>query len=371
MCAEPRARGAAQRGFLLMELMLVAALALMLAIWAGQEWMRRARLAQVQALAVWMGTAHQALEAFVREHGGALARAPADGANAAVPGVADWTAPQAGELRALGFLPPGWQARGPLAQALEFRLRRDATCPQAPCRLQALVAARPGLLRPTGTADEALVAEWLLAAQGQGLAVRDARPQWLLGAGQQIGLSADWRWQPGTVALGVFRVPGADGTQGTGDGTGGGARDDETDGTDHADYLRVRDSRDADFQSTLTVQGQIRSGTWLQARDGLLLEEGQRDGTACALEGGVGRDDRYAGLLVCRQGFWRQLARPQGGGYLSNSRRGCASASGQATLNPVTGSCSCGPGYSEVQVAESGALTAPEGLSRGYVCQPN
>ncbi len=51
-----------------------------------------------------------------------------------------------------------------------------------------------------------------------------------------------------------------------------------------------------------------------------------------------------------------------------NSRRGCLSAMGVPSVNPVTGACSCPTGYAMTQVAESGSLTAPEGLTVGYLC---
>lgn len=53
-----------------------------------------------------------------------------------------------------------------------------------------------------------------------------------------------------------------------------------------------------------------------------------------------------------------------------NSRRGCHNIMGGTSANPATGKCACPSGYAMVQVAESGSLTAPEGLSVGYLCVP-
>ena len=354
MCAERRG----QRGSLLLEFMLAAALSLAVAVWAGQEWAQRARVLQAQALAAWMEPAHAAARAYLQRYADALRQADSPQALAAH-GIADWAAPEWTELQAAGLLPPGWRDAGPLRQTLALRVSRIGSCPQSPCRVQALVGTRAGLARPDGRVDEALVAEWLLAAQGRGLVLWPDDPLHFRGAGQRLGVPPDASWASGAVALAADLAADAS-------GAGGGGESE-----DHADFLRVRDERDPDFQGDASIGGTIRGGAWLQAREGLLLDQGRTGNTACALEGAVGRDGRYAGLLICRQGFWQELARPAGGGYMISSRRGCFSATGQATSNPLTGICSCLPGYLGIQVAESGSLIAPEGLVQGFICQPN
>ncbi|MGB6006836.1 hypothetical protein [Castellaniella sp.] len=355
MCADRRG----QRGSLLVEFMLVTALSLALAVWAGQDWAQRARTLQAQALAVWMEPAHAAAQAYLQRHAAALRQADTPQALAAH-GIADWTAPEWAELQAAGLLPSGWRDIGPLRQTLALRVSRAGSCPQSPCQVQALVGTRAGLLRPDGRIDEALVAEWLLAAQGRGLVLWPHDPQHFRGAGRRLGLPPGVSWVSGGVALAAGLVV----SDGSASAEGG-------ESEDHADFLRVGDLRDPDFQGEASVLGSIRSGAWLRAQDGLLLEQGRTGNTPCAVEGAVGRDGRYAGLLICRQGIWQELARPAGGGYMISSRRGCFSSTGQATLNPLTGNCSCPPGYTGIQIAESGSLIAPEGLTLGFVCQPN
>ncbi|WP_345798320.1 hypothetical protein [Castellaniella sp. MT123] len=347
-----------QQGSLLVEFMIVAILSLALAVWAGQEWARRARALQARALAAWMEPARQTAEAFLRQQADALMRADTPTALAAQ-GVADWSAPTWAELRATGLLPPGWEENGPLGQTLDLRIVRDGSCPQTPCRLQALIASRTGLLHRQGGVDEELVAEWLQASGGRGLVVWPRQPGLLRGAGLAVAPDSAWGWGAGTVALAVWLPIGTDPALPPGGST------------DDPDHLRVRDPRDPDFQGDASVAGAVRSGTWLQARDGLVLDKGWRGNAACSTDRALGRDERYPGLLICLGGTWQQLARPAGGGYMYNSRKGCASATGVTTANPLTGSCSCAAGYSDVQVAESGSLTALEGLSRGYLCLPN
>src|SRR5690606_24523047 len=110
--------------------------------------------------------------------------------------------------------------------------------------------------------------------------------------------------------------------------------------------------RDPDFQGDATVQGRIRSGTRLVARDSLELEQGWDVGETCTPEGALGRARDGLGVLACRQGFWALVARPDGGGYMFNNRRGCVDSRGRPTANPATGACTCPAGYVRVLVAE-------------------
>ncbi|MFC4299332.1 hypothetical protein ACFO0J_14910 [Castellaniella hirudinis] len=348
------ARLHAQRGSLLLEFMVVAVLSLVLAIWAGQEWAQRARALQARSLAAWMGIARDAAEGFLSRHAAQLAGAETADA-LADQGIADWTAPRWDELRSAGLLSAGWQTTGPLHRTLGLRVMREGECPGGSCRVWALLHARPALRTPAGGVDEVLVAEWLQAAEGRGLVVWPRRPGVLGGAGWHVPVpetgAADWA--PGVVALAARTVSTRSGEAGAGGGE---------------DYLRVRDARDPDFQGDATVQGVVSSGTYLAARDGLLLGQGWIVGGPCAQEGMLGRLKEGAGVLACRQGLWELLARPPGGGYMLNSRRGCLNAAGGSSANPVTGTCSCPAGYAMAQVAESGSLVAPEGWTVGYVC---
>ena len=356
-----RVRAHPQRGSLLLEFMAVAALSLVLALWASHEWAQRARALQARSLAVWMDAARGAAESFLARHAAELADAGTADALAGQ-GYADWTAPRWDELRSAGLLAGGWQAAGPLRRTLGLRVLREGACPGASCQVWALVHARPALRTSAGGVDGALGAEWLAAAAGRGLVVWPRRPGFLSGAGQRIPVPEEGAadWGPGVVALAARPPSGQAGGAGSGGGEGGAG--------DDAAYLRVRDARDPDFQGDATVQGVVRSGTRLAARDSLHLERGWKVGDACAPEGALGRAVDGVGILACRQGHWTLVARPTGGGYMVHSRRGCANVLGVSTANPVTGVCACPTGYAAAQVAESGTPAAPEGLTMGYLC---
>ncbi|MFT0532480.1 hypothetical protein ACMHYJ_06535 [Castellaniella hirudinis] len=369
MCADARALGgpAGQRGALLLEFMVAALLGVLLLVWAGQEWAQRMRALQAQSLAAWMAPARDAALALLRQHG-ALIRQADTAAALADQGIADWQAPRWTELKALGLLAGGWQESGPLNQRLDLRIDRIGACPEAPCRLQAFVAARAGLRDARGQVDEYLISEWLQAARGEGWIVWPQAPGQLRGAGQLAVVPPTLDWAPGTVALRAQAVPappaGAAGDEAVEDG------DPAADPLDHTDFLRLRDLRDPDFQGAATVQGWVRSGAWLQGREGLVLVKGVSSGASCAVEGGMGRSGGRLGLLVCQGGRWRPLAGPSGGGYLFSTRWGCANRQGSFTGNPVTGGCLCETGYQAVQVSESGDAAHVDGVSRGYLCIP-
>jgi hypothetical protein len=365
MCADgapgsARRRGA-QRGSLLIEFMVAAALALALVVWGTHEWAERVRVLQARSLAAWMESARDAVQAYLdRESGRILERmeeaAGSGDPDGLLPGP-DWEA-----LRALGMLPAGWEPVGPLGQSLGIALERDGDCARGTCAVRALVHTRAPLLGARGTLDEALVAEWLMAAHGRGFVLWPHRPDAFSGAGQRIPVSGGpaGAWVPGMVALLAARS-----TAGPSTGTDPA----ESGGTE--DFLRVRDPRDPDFQNDLTAQGIVRSGSQLVARDSVVLEQGWKSGTACSTEGAVGRDQAYPGVLICREGRWRLIARAEGGGYLLNSRRGCQNSLAASTHNPYTGGCFCPPGFTLLQVSESGSVSTAEGLTSGFLCIPN
>lgn len=358
------ARRHRQHGSLLLELMVVAVIAMLLVVWASQTWAQQIRALQAQALAAWMTPARVAAQALLEQHGTLIQQASTSDAMAGQ-GIADWQAPQWAELQALGLLAAGWQESGPLRQQLDLQIQRSDSCPQAPCRLQALVAARGGLSRGQGKVDEFLVAEWLQAAQGQGLVVWPQSPDQLRGSGWMIRLPIHVNWGPGTVALHAERTL----TQDEAINTDPDA-DSQEDPVDYSEFLRLRDSRNPDFQGEATARGWVRSGAWLQGQEGLVLVKGVAPGQTCTAENGIGRQGTMPGLLLCQQGRWRSLARPAGGGYLLSSKRGCVDRMGNFVGNPLTGTCTCGAGYLAVQVSESGDISHADGLSRGYICIP-
>lgn len=348
-----------QRGFLLVELMVAAAVALLLAVWMTHEWAQRTRDLQAQALAVWMRPVQRAAQDYLARHRAALSDATQEASLAAL-GYANWRQPRLEELRADQLLPADWPATGPLGQTLGLLVLRDGICPGATCRVRALVHTGSPLLQRQGLVDEAFIAQWLQATRAHGAVVWPGAPGILTGPGLRLalsGLEPAQAWLPGTVALLVQAESG-------GGVNAGGAIDLQA-------YLRVGDARDPDFQGSATIQGTVRSGARLVAAESLVLEAQQQALGACAPQGAVTRNAAEAGLLICMQGYWRPAARSVGGAYLFNTLRGCVNSLGISTANPMTGYCGCGMGYYPTQVSESGSMKSSDGLTTGFLCLPN
>lgn len=353
---------AGQGGALLVELMLVVGLTVLLAVWGGHEWVERVRRLQVRSLAVWMREAQAAVQAYLDQRVSPPGAAVDETGEAADPGELppSWDA-----LQADGFLAPGWRPRGPLSQTLGLRFEREGACPESPCIVRAFIHTRAGLHGKSGHPDEALLAEWLLAARGEGLVLWPRHSGVFSGAGRRFPVPDtphEGALPAGAVALLAQKILPADAGRGDAGGPGG-----ETGNTE--DFLRLRDARDPDFQNRLSVVGDVRTGARVVAYDSLVLEKPWQVRSSCSTEGALGRAEG-AGVVICRQGTWQVLARPPGGGFLQNSRRGCVNVLGQSSANPMTGACSCPPGHGALLVSEGGSAMAPEGLSLGYVCVP-
>lgn len=331
-----------QRGLIMLELAVAGLLAGLLALWAGQAMVNRMRDAQAQAVATWMGVLHQGAQDYVGRHS-LLMRdgAPANALQAE--GYDDWRTPGIAALRANGHLPAGFpDAVRPVDSAV-VRILREGDCPSSPCRLLPVVHSSRPFQTAHGAVDTAMLAEWLLATRGQGAAVQPADPAHVQGAATRYPnpLPAGGPLLPaGTVVLGLAG--------------------------DAADFLRVGDTRDPQFQADASVAGDVHAGGSLSAADYLVLGEQHTSWTFCTDEGAVTRDVR-GGLLSCHQGNWIPAVRSLGA-YSFNSIHGCFTPDGRSSANPVTGRCNCPVGSAAVPLAEGGSDTSPRGLTNSFLC---
>lgn len=332
---------AGQRGAVIVELALAAALAGLLALWASRAMVNRLQDAQAQAVAAWMRVAQRAAQDYVIRHAPVLREGGAAG-QLQDQGYADWRAPTLAELKAAGLLPAGFplQVR-PVGSAGVFVLR-DGHCPERPCRISPVVYSAQPFLDARGQVDAAMVAEWMVAAQGLGAAVQPAAPGWVQGpAARYPNPLPDGPVLPaGTVVLGLAG--------------------------DHFDFLRVGDWRDPQFQSDASVAGDVLAGASLRAQEHLFVAGEASWWTLCEEDGAVARDQR-GGLLYCHYGFWMPAVRSSGG-YSLNSNHGCFTPEGRSSANPATGSCSCPPGAATVPFSEGGDAASSRGITRGYLC---
>jgi type II secretory pathway pseudopilin PulG len=334
-----------QAGFALLELMLAAILTTLMAVWAAGVWQERVNDAMAQSHAVWMGAVKSAVRVMMEAHHHAIVLATQPG-DLQAHGYADWTKPQLAELKANRLLSAGFPNGNKLGGGVIVRIVRHGGCPGTDCQVQGLVySEQPFLKRPGGPVDEQMVAQWLLAARGWGGWVPVNNALHIRGASFDLP-NPPYPGEPlpaGTVAMALT-----------------------SDQLSDLDYLRVRDHRDPQFQGGASIEGDVQVGGSVQATGYLATAAVRNRSSYCTATGALARDT-HGDLLTCRNGSWRSAGR-SGGGYSVNSKRGCASSEGTSTVNPVHGQCSCPSGYVPVLLSESGALSAPEGRTRGYLC---
>src|SRR5690554_2491389 len=119
---------ARQRGVMLFELMLVAAVALLVAVWAGQAMSRRINDAAAQQAATWMLGVRHAVHAYLEHYGESL-RSAVSTSDLHVYGYPDWRAPRRAELKTDGLLSDGFPEQVRPGGGVHVRVFRDGDCP--------------------------------------------------------------------------------------------------------------------------------------------------------------------------------------------------------------------------------------------------
>jgi type II secretory pathway pseudopilin PulG len=334
-----------QRGFALLELVVVMLLTLLMAVWGTSTLVERYMQTVARADAVWMHDVRQATAAYLGKYRSELALA-GDTSDLHAVGYVNWALPTVVELKADGLLPSFFPERSEPHGAV-IRLFREGVCPSETCAAQALIYSRsPYLVDSTGGVDENRVAEWLLASQGLGGHVSVLNPSQIRGPAFQIP-NPPWPGAPLPAGTVVF----AAGSARSGD----------------SDFLRVKDSRNPDFQGSLTVAHDVSARQSLSV-DGLLnLNAVVTRGEACTDNGALARD-ADGDLLSCRLNKWERVGPRRLGAFSINSLYGCYNSAGGPTGNPVTNTCSCPPGSAVVEVSDSGPQPYPYGRVNGYVC---
>lgn len=335
-----------QRGYALLELALVLLIASLIAVFGARTLANRLDDAQAQSAAAWMESIHKALLSYVRLHGPAIQEAVSPAALAAQ-GFMDWRAPTLAELKHAGILSVGMPEATRLTGMARLNVWRRGACPGDGCVVEGLVHGERPLRTAAGDqVDEAMVAQWLLAAKGEGAAVHARDPERIRGAAFAFSSSLpDGLTLPvGTVGMAVTAAHQA-----------------------LWSFLRVGDPRNPDFQGPLSVAGALHGGQDATLGGMLVLGATALDGQGCAVENAVAHED-HGGLLVCRQGRWRSSSR-MAGGYSYNFPHGCQLSDGKRSGNPITGSCSC-PWYATaVPILDNGrSHLDPEGRQVAYLC---
>lgn len=346
-----QARPHRQGGFSLGGLALALALTSIIAIWASNQVVQRIEDAAARSTSVWLSQVRQAMATVLSRHFEVLAKgeAPLDGGGARL--YADPFAPTVAELRTQALLPADFPERGAMGFGAQITVFRGSQCPGERCRIDALVhSARPLLKAGTHLPDLIGMATVIEAAEGYGGAVWPQATGLVRGAAFRFpnppvpGAPA---YASGTVALWVGAGAGVEGTPAM---------------PDLDPFVRIGDPRDPLLQGALTVASSVTAGGYLSV--GARGEAGH----PCNVPTGTIANSHDGGLLTCQAGLWRRPSGGFGGAYSVNHPLGCRHYSGASTANPITGQCSCPPGFWAVIVSAGGKWTETEGWTTGYVC---
>lgn len=342
-----------QRGFSLMGLALTLALTSMIAIWASSRLVQRIEDAAARSTGVWLTQVRQAAAGVLGQHFAALAKGEPPQGEAGVSLFVDPYAPTVAELRASAHLPADFPERAAMGFTAQINIAKSEACPGERCRIDALVySVKPVLKAGTHAPDLIGIAAVIDAAQGYGGAVWPEAPGRVRGAAfsfpNPLAAGAP-TLAPGTVALWA----------------GAGAQT-ETDRPpampDLSAYVKIGDVRDPRLGGALTVASSISAGAYLAVGARAVARQ------PCSVATGTIASSHDGELLTCQFGLWQRASSGFGGAYSSNYPHGCRHYSGISTANPVTGQCSCPPGFAAVIVSAGGKWTETEGWTTGYVC---
>lgn len=318
-------RSANQRGVALMELLIAAALAVLLAVWGAGHWMERAEGARSAAAGSWLDEVGSAMFRMLESEFSGLV-------NPLTPTSQPYTnryAPAVAELKRAGYLPQAFPQRPPWGGEAVLRIWRQAGCAATDCMVEAIAYVPPAF--GANPADLTRPAAALEMLRGRG--------------------GAAWPQTPGRIRGATFDVPNPlpDGTRVP---VGAAAVYYSLDATRRNQFVRIRDDRDPSLQGDFSVAGKavvaggLRAGGRLEAQEYVRLGGSARVGGACQAAGLLARSEDGSGLLLCTNGSWQYgMAGGFGGMYFLHNTYGCQLADQSSGANPMTGRCDCPAGF--------------------------
>jgi prepilin-type N-terminal cleavage/methylation domain-containing protein len=320
-----------QRGFSLIEVIIVIAITSLIGTWAASSWMQHAEDSATRATGVWMLSIKQALDQMLHRQSDALVGIVEPNARGFQ--YRDVWRPTLEELIGAGHLPRGFPLRAPLAYSVWFRIERpQGDCLRLGCKIVGSIFAVPSSNERHDAEGVTRVGLLLSTIGGHAASVTSMSGPRVKGATIDVenppypDMSP---LPPGSILMRSFY-----------------------DSTQYAVFLRQDDQRDASLQGNLSVakdlhvggasktKGRVSAGEYLQVGASAVA------GGACESEGLIARATDL-GLLVCQQGRWQRVDRGNGGGYLELSGFPCFENDDWIVRkrNPKTGNCTCPPGY--------------------------
>lgn len=384
-------------GFVLVELALALAVVLLLAVWAAQGEVSRAKDAAARASGTWLLEIQRAMRQLIRTHHDALVQGRAPVGRAGQPLFLDARAPTLSEIKAVGHLPSEFPERSALGFGVKIAIAVSG-CPGQGCRLDALAFTDEPVGEGGGDGagiDVMAIAEVLGMMNGLGAWVAPGAAQRVRGtnvdmpnpvrpsgSGWPVGTVAAWAGLDRSSALQYLRVGDTRDPDFKGNVSVGGAVSSRgslaTEGSVRAQGSVLAQGSVVAQESVLAqgnvlAQGDVRAQGSVLAREdvfaqgvmraGRVVEAGAQCGSIGAIARGVA-----GAILSCSQGAWQAPTDGFGGAFATNSRHGCKKYGGEPMHNPRTGGCSCPSGYAAIAISEGGRWYERGGWTQGYVC---
>lgn len=338
-----------QGGFSLVGLALALVLTTVTAIWASNQIVQGIEDAAARSTGVWLTHVRQAAASMAARHFDALANGRAPKGEDGAMLYADPSAPTLSELRVQAHLPADFPEQGAMGFGARIHVIRGGACPGERCRVDVLIYSAEPVLKTGDRAPDLIgIATVIDAAQGHGGAIWPQTPDRVRGAAFNFPNPPTPdapAYTPSTVALWA--------------GVGAGQSPVMP---DLDPFVRIGDARDPMLQGSLSAAGSLKAGAYLA------VGARAQPGHACGVDIGTIASAHDGDLLTCQSGVWRRASSGFGGAFSVNHPLGCRHYTGVSTANPVTGECSCPPGFAGVIVSAGGKWTETEGWTTGYVC---
>lgn len=354
-----------QKGFSIIEFMVVILLMTLAGVWGASEWARKMEDEAADATSSWLASLHLGLEGFLAarvDHLSGISK-PAQDISFAKPDN-----PTVQEMRKAGFLPAAFPDQPPYAGAFGMLVLPSTGCSDGGCQAEAIAWVQP---LPGEQGQKSLLHQSgriLSGLRGKGLVVSHLAPNRIkgaLGSFSNPPVAGMPPWPIGSVAVIARHM----------------IRSEDR-------HVRRMDARPTHLKGELVTDAgfraaNIRAGSSIESQgrltagEFLMLRGRGQDGHPCAEDGLVARGES-GGLLLCEQGRWRGQENSFGGAYSVNSLDHCGQVSWKnlpwwqrqtlSAVNPRTGQCSCPAGYQAIQVSSGGDQTGPAFWTTGYVC---
>lgn len=320
-----------QRGFSLIEMIVVTALTSLIGIWAASSWVQQSEDTASASIGSWLRMVNHAVDQMLVRHSDALTGVMMP----VTPQTeyADVWRPTIAELVRAGHLPKDFSHRVPLPYDLEIRvLKPTGLCLTIGCKIEALMLVVPRNERSHTAGNILQIGKILGGMDGRAASVTSLVPMRVRGGTLDLPNPplSDMTVLPiGSLVLHSFYDVTADGR-----------------------FLRQGDQRDAHLKRSLQVDGAISSGGAISANGRISTGDHLQIGAVATIGGscdapGLIAQSSSVGLLVCQGGVWRSGQQQDGGSYVMRVGVSCDARDHWKIVrrNPQTGDCSCPTGF--------------------------